>query len=296
MKVQAFLATLSLSLLLAPAVTSGALSSWYSDVPDYSSSYDGIFYLTQSNVVTGYEDGTFHPNDPVSRVEALKMILLDTEVPLSWEETAAFPDIEEDAWYMDYVNTAVSKGIMNGDPEGTFRPTDPVNRAEALKMLILASDKVSDLPDIASDYWYSAYLGYGQEHALITPDSTGDYLPSESLTRGELADLLYRFEKEPYTGQVEYGIGSYYGYSFDGHNTASGTALDAYGFMCAHKTLPFGTVLRVTNLANDTYVDVEVVDRGPYTAGYIVDLTPAAFEQIGALSTGILNVRVEVLK
>jgi rare lipoprotein A len=149
---------------------------------------------------------------------------------------------------------------------------------------------------VASDEWFSAYIAYGSEHALLVPDSMGDYLPSAELTRGELADLIYRFKKEPYTSQVEYGIASYYGYSFDGHNTASGTALNAYGYMAAHKTLPFGTIVRITNLSTNTYVDVEVVDRGPYTEGYVIDLTPTAFEQIGSLSTGILNVRLEVLK
>lgn len=296
MKPLALLSTFALSILFAPGVTSGALSSWYTDVPENDTYYDGIYYMTQAGYVSGYEDGTFLPENPVSRVEALKMILEASEVELAWEETVSYPDTTAEEWYMDYVNTAANKGIATGHADGNFKPLDTVNRAEALKMLILATDRKSDLPGVASDYWYSSYMGYGSEHALIVPDSSGDYLPGNSLTRGELADLLYRFKNEPYTNQVEYGIASYYGYSFNGHNTASGTPLDTYGNMAAHKTLPFGTVVRVTNLNTNTYVEVEIVDRGPYTEGYIIDLTPAAFEQIGALSTGILNVRVEVLK
>ncbi|MFA4814669.1 MAG: septal ring lytic transglycosylase RlpA family protein [Candidatus Gracilibacteria bacterium] len=296
MKPLAFLGTILLSLLIAPGVTSGSLSSWYTDVPDNDAYYDGIYYMTQAGFVNGYEDGTFQPVSPVSRVEALKMILAAGGVTLGWEETVAYPDTVADEWYMEYVNTAANKGVATGHDDGTFKPLDTVNRAEALKMLILANDMKSELPGVASDTWYTAYLQYGIEHALIAPDANGDYLPGNSLTRGELADLLYRFKNEPYTNQVEYGIASYYGYSFDGHNTASGRALEAYGNMAAHKTLPFGTIVRVTNLDTNTYVDVEIVDRGPYTEGYIIDLTPAAFEQIGTLSTGILNVRMEVLK
>lgn len=297
MKSLALLSTLFASLLLAPGVTSGSLSSWYTDVPDHDAAYDGIYYLTQAGFVSGYEDGSFKPENEVSRVEALKMILETSEVELVDPEVPAqFSDLETGEWYMDYVNSAFALEIITGHPDGSFKPLDTVNRAEALKMLILANDMKGDLPGVASDYWYSAYLQYGIDHALIVPDANGDYLPSDVLTRGELADLLYRFKNEPYTNQVEYGIASYYGYSYDGHNTASGKALEAYGYQAAHKTLPFGTIVRVTDLNTNTTVDVEIVDRGPYTEGYVIDLTPAAFEQLGALSTGILKVRVEVLK
>lgn len=297
MKPLALLSTFVLSILFAPGVTSGALSSWYTDVPENDTYYDGIYYMTQAGFVSGYEDGTFLPGNPVSRVEGLKMILAASEVELVDPEVpATFTDTDSTQWYQDYLDTALALEIITGHPDGSFKPLDTVNRAEALKMLILANDMTSELPGVASDYWYSPYMAYGSENALIVPDSSGDYLPGNALTRGELADLLYRFEKEPYASGVEYGIASYYGYSFDGHNTASGTPLEAYGKMAAHKTLPFGTVVRVTNLNTNTYVEVEIVDRGPYTEGYVIDLTPAAFEQIGALSTGILNVRVEVLK
>jgi hypothetical protein len=338
-------AAVFLSFSFSPLILSGATEGWYLDVPEYSSTYDGIYYLTEQGVVSGYEDGNFLPDEPVNRVEALKMILgatghspelslpleeVTTEtVPDTVEEIAEeitddandvaeetstkteesgqeveaiepaaplFPDLELGSWYEPYVKLAYGLNIMTGNDDGTLRPENTVNRAEALKMLINAAGKTSELPPVALDTWYSAYLAYAQEHALLIPDIAGDYLPSQTLTRGELADLIYRFDRQPFaSGTLEYGIASYYGYSFDGHNTASGTALDTDGYMAAHKTLAFGTKIRITNLDNETYVDVTVVDRGPYTDGYVVDLTPAAFEQIGALSSGILRVRLEVL-
>ncbi len=297
MKPLALLSTTLISILFAPGVTSGALSSWYTDVPENNSYYDGIYFMTQAGYVLGYEeDNTFRPENEVSRVEALKMILEASDVELSGGTEATFPDMEADAWYTDYVNTAVSSGVISGNDDGTLAPLSTVNRAEALKMLILANNLKDQLPGVASDYWYSAYMAYGEEHALIVPDASGDYLPADPLSRGELADLLYRFKMEPYAVGTEYGIASYYGYSYDGHNTASGKPLEAYGYQAAHKTLPFGTIVRVTDLNTNTFVDVEIVDRGPYTDGYVIDLTPAAFEKLASLSTGILNVRVEVLK
>jgi len=292
--------SLALSLFAPPVVTSGALDSWYTDVPEHSAYYDGIFYMTQGKYVDGYEDGTFLPDKEVTRVEALKMILsvtaresLKTDTDASGIELN-FTDLDPQAWYAEDLKTALSLNIISGYPDGSFLPNASVNRAEALKMLLLAADR--SLPAPTDDSWYSSYLNYAKLNATLIPDASGDYLPAQALTRGELADLLYRFEESPFTEQVEYGIGSYYGRSFDGHNTASGTALDTDGFMCAHKTLPFGTVVRLTELADVNTVDVTVVDRGPYTDGYVVDLTPTAFEQIGSLSTGILKVRLEVLK
>lgn len=280
--------------LFAPSIPSKALSSWYFDVPDHHVYYDGIYYMTQAGFVSGYEDGSFQPLKEVNRVEALKMILEVSEVEEKTEGiTLTFSDTDESAWYADYLKTALNLAILSGYPDGTFKPENTVNRVEALKMLLLAEQRA--LPSSEGEEWYSAYLEYAKIHALLVPDETGDYLPGQKLTRGELADLIYRFKKEPFTTSVEYGIASYYGSSFDGRNTASGTPLDTDGFMAAHKTLPFGTVIRVTNLDNYLTVEVTVVDRGPYTEGYIVDLTPTAFDQIGSLPTGILPVRLEIL-
>jgi rare lipoprotein A len=81
-----------------------------------------------------------------------------------------------------------------------------------------------------------------------------------------------------------------------GTGTASGEKFNPNAMTAAHKTLPFGTRVRVTNLANGKQVTVRINDRGPYGAGRCLDLTTAAFKMIGSTSTGVLNVRYEVLK
>ncbi|OIP81039.1 hypothetical protein AUK45_02290 [Candidatus Peregrinibacteria bacterium CG2_30_44_17] len=77
--------------------------------------------------------------------------------------------------------------------------------------------------------------------------------------------------------------------------TASGEPFDETEMTAAHKTLPFGTYVRVTNLANNQTVEVKINDRGPYGEGRIIDLSKSAFKEIGALSTGVLNVEVEII-
>lgn len=91
----------------------------------------------------------------------------------------------------------------------------------------------------------------------------------------------------------EVGIASYYARSFQGHRTASGTRYDGRAMTCAHPTLPFGTVLRVTDLATGKSVIVKVTDRGPYAEGRIIDLSWAAARQLGILERGVARVRVE---
>jgi rare lipoprotein A (peptidoglycan hydrolase) len=139
-------------------------------------------------------------------------------------------------------------------------------------------------------------MSYATQNQLLVPNSNWDYLPNQALTRGELADILYREMESPMTETIEFGVASYYADYFHGRSTASGAILDVNAPMAAHPSLPFGTMIRVTNLANNQSVNLEVLDRGPYLAGRIVDLTPWAFEEIGHLGSGILNVRLEVLQ
>lgn len=97
------------------------------------------------------------------------------------------------------------------------------------------------------------------------------------------------------TAQTLHGKASYYGDQFQGRKTSSGTRFHQDSLTCAHKTLPFGTILRVRNTNNNKEVVVKVTDRGPYAKGRIVDLSKRAAKQIGMLSAGVTNVEVEVL-
>jgi len=89
------------------------------------------------------------------------------------------------------------------------------------------------------------------------------------------------------------GYGTYYGPGFHGKPTASGELFDQYALTAAHRTLPFGTRVKVTNLANGKSVVVRINDRGPFVPGVIIDLSYEAARRIGLLSKGM--VRLEVL-
>lgn len=91
------------------------------------------------------------------------------------------------------------------------------------------------------------------------------------------------------------GRASWYGRRFHGRRTASGERFNASSHTAAHRSLPFGTRVRVTNLRNGRSVVVRINDRGPYSRGRIIDLSRAAAEAIGMLRTGTAPVRVEVI-
>jgi rare lipoprotein A len=92
-------------------------------------------------------------------------------------------------------------------------------------------------------------------------------------------------------GQV--GVASFYGQRFHGRLTASGAPYDMNAMTCAHRTAPFGTRLRVTDLETGRSVVVTVTDRGPFSEGRIVDLSLAAAKKLGIVERGLARVRVE---
>ncbi len=91
------------------------------------------------------------------------------------------------------------------------------------------------------------------------------------------------------------GVASYYGPGFHGRRTANGETFNMHAMTAAHRTLPFGTQVKVTNLANGKSAIVRVNDRGPYAHGRIIDLSVAAAKQIGSTNSGTARVSLEVL-
>jgi rare lipoprotein A len=95
---------------------------------------------------------------------------------------------------------------------------------------------------------------------------------------------------------VEVGVASWYGHPYHGRAAASGEVYDMEQFTAAHRTLPFGTLVRVVNLKNNKTVDVRINDRGPFVDDRIIDLSHAAARSIELIGPGTARVRVEVLQ
>ncbi len=96
-------------------------------------------------------------------------------------------------------------------------------------------------------------------------------------------------------GQIQSGKASFYADKFEGAPTASGEKYKHSKLTAAHKTLPFGTKVKVTNIENDKTVEVIINDRGPWVDGRIIDLSKSAAEQLGFITKGITEVQIEVI-
>lgn len=95
---------------------------------------------------------------------------------------------------------------------------------------------------------------------------------------------------------IQHGVASWYGPGFHGRRTASGERFNQHDLTAAHKKLPLGTRVSVTNLRNGRSVEVTINDRGPYIRGRVIDLSRAAAEQIGMKHAGTTPIRLEVLE
>lgn len=299
----------------------------FSDVDETHPSYEAIRYFKNHEIIKGYDDGSFRPEKPVNRAEALKIILLGANYHFTNNiifSTATndvekkYSDLEKNAWYVPYILKATELKIVNGYSDNTFKPENTLNKAEALKMILESNEvtlekTIKQLPygDVPSESWFAGYFQYYKNYHLLETDENGSVHPSHELSRAELADLMYRFikreefAKEPekisrsITKELITGKATFYGGNdgFNGKRTASGEIFDDTLMTAAHRDLPFGTWIRVYSKEDTTqYVDVTINDRGPYDYRFILDLSAAAFEKLAPTSRGFIDIQYEIIK
>jgi hypothetical protein len=184
------------------------------DVDSYTNYKISIDWMTDNEVIGGYPDGSFQPERCVNRVEMLKMLFLANETSLYNQDGTAgshyydnyFSDTQTSSWYWTYLNTALSNSVVEGYPDGTFKPSRCVNRAEAIKMAILElyngnippiSGSEQQYLDVDLSQWYGPYIQpalannlLGTKHIYLNEY----YYPAESMTRAEVAEMLFRIK------------------------------------------------------------------------------------------------------
>lgn len=106
-----------------------------------------------------------------------------------------------------------------------------------------------------------------------------------------MSSLVFGVEPE----KKELGKASYYAKMFEGRKTANGERFSNSKLTAAHKELPLGTIVKVTNLQNGRSVEVRINDRGPFVKGRIIDLSEKAFDEIAERKLGVVRVSVQVL-
>lgn len=166
-----------------------------------------IKWNKDNGVVLGNSDGTFKPYSPINRVEVLAIILRAFDLGLFADDgtTLGWSDVTVGAWYMPYLKTGYTYGLISGDAgKTTVRPSDSVSRVEFLKLAYEALSKVRGVntsfcssnpySDVPLGAWYTNYACQAKDDSLFDV-SFGMFMPGKSATRGEVAEALYRLLK-----------------------------------------------------------------------------------------------------
>lgn len=174
----------------------------FSDVSVDHPYYNAIILLRYQGLLKGYPDNTFRPDQPLNRVEALKLIFELASIDINTGiAPASFTDIEKSTWYTGYLNRAVFLEIVGGYPDGSFKPAQSVNLVEFLKMLEIAQKadfskaNLSQIPygDVRPGEWYSKYVNFAKVNDLVDADAGNNIRPAEPLTRGRAAEIIRRY-------------------------------------------------------------------------------------------------------
>ncbi len=253
----------------------------FKDLQQGDFAYVQIRYLAEQGMIQGYQDGTFRSKSPITRREAKTLI----------QKTIG----GENEGGKEKKETVIS------------HPNRPINLAEAVKMIITAEEEVRGKPieitpkesknvfaDVHGDEWFGPFMAKAKKRNIIRFGMGNLAEPGKIVTRNMMADMIYRTIKSRDTNRF-FGKATFYSDFFEGRGTSSGEKFTQNGFTAANKELPFGTMVRVTNLKNGQHVDVRINDRGPFTTSLNLDLTSKAFNQIAALSEGIVPVQYEII-
>jgi hypothetical protein len=233
-------ATLCLVSILLPQ-TAIAATTTFSDVNENIFQHKAIQVFMSDGIISGYPDGTFKPAQPINRAEALKIIIGAFPVADEQLSQTTFSDVTDGDWFSEYVKKGISRGIINGYPDGTFKPANQINFAESLKMGLHAKGLDANTfvysafhQDIAASEWFAKYFKYGYDKNLYDLDLDGHLNPGKLFTRADFVELIYRIKtfSPDSTFDISYnwdsasvqqsGLKMYYPFHWDAYPFSSG--------------------------------------------------------------------------
>lgn len=202
MKTRIYIAAfISLLFLTFPLVHGYVFTDVVSPASDY---YESLEYLKERGIIHGYLDGSFKPDRKVNRAEALKIVLRGAGISTRGiaPSNAGYRDVDRTHWYAPYVVKAKALGIASGYSNSEFRPYRNVTLEEVLAMLSNIEYEDPDLEitvnrnpyvDVKFSLWYAPHFQFAKNLNLIDPDADGKVYPGTRLTRGALAEIIYRY-------------------------------------------------------------------------------------------------------
>lgn len=160
-------------------------------IPQYARS--AIETLAAQEIMKGNDDGSFAPDRPINRAEFCKIVSLATQIEIKIPNIANFPDVPKNTWFFPYVESLKTAGWIDGYPDGTFRPGDPINRAEIAKILSQAFG-LESITMNTDQNWFDKYIRVlNKNHLLPHGASMSTLEPDKYPSRAEIAQQLARF-------------------------------------------------------------------------------------------------------
>ncbi|MFH5779911.1 S-layer homology domain-containing protein [Heyndrickxia oleronia] len=192
-------ATTATAALVASAVAPIASSAaGFSDVtkPEYKTAIDA---LAEAGILNGYENGTFKPENKVTRGEVAKVITLIRH--LEDGTKTPFKDVKDGYWSTPYINSLYAAKLINGYENGTFKPEGNITRAEFAKLVVDAygltlTNAATPFTDVKAGNWATPYIQTAYANGLIKGVTASKFDPSAPIKRGDLAILLHRADSK----------------------------------------------------------------------------------------------------
>lgn len=167
----------------------------FTDVPSTHPQVKAIAFAKLQGIIQGYADGTFKPKSRINRAEFVTMISrsVSTEEQRFCHDnfSAPFSDIQPGHWYMEHLCYSFDAGIIQGYPDGTFRPAADISMAEAAKIIILGQKIQVKTNPLALEAWWQTYIRTLREHKALPASYQ---TPEQKITRGDVAEILWKLD------------------------------------------------------------------------------------------------------
>ncbi|HYF44653.1 MAG TPA: S-layer homology domain-containing protein, partial [Acidimicrobiales bacterium] len=173
----------------------------FDDVGDLNLVTPALDWAVHHGLVTGFDDGGYHPNGSVLRGQAVNTLWHDVDEPAA-TTPHGFPDVPPGAFYDDALDWAAEAGVVTGFDDGRFRPLRPVTRGQVVNMLwvMVGSPPGAPphgFPDVPPGAFYVDALSWARHHGLVTGFDDGDYRPGSPVTRGQFVNMVFRLAGTP---------------------------------------------------------------------------------------------------
>lgn len=173
----------------------------YPDLRDAEWACDAVIYLSERNIISGYEDGSFMPNNAITRAEFIKLITETFFADAKYDIEEAFPDVSAEDWFAKYVSIAYKEGIITGNENGMFMPDEEISRQDMAVMIYRAAEGYKlfedavDFEAFADDAQISDYAKNAvyclKSNNIVNGVGDNMFAPTDSTNRASAAQIIY---------------------------------------------------------------------------------------------------------